>query len=257
MEIGASSRSPLAMDAARSRPRCSIPRESNGTACVAVSSSGRASFLDPSTPQGAVVQDALTRGVTVLLPEVLLGGAEARGEPTALPTDAARHALYAGYTLAYNRCLLSERARDVLIAIEHAHAVGVDPRGRAVGRRSSGHASAARRCARPGRVSRVLADAEWDFDAIESLADPDLLPGALRFGGLGAFAGLCAPTELTLASRSEPLFCDEGLLRRRGSPGSTPRQAAVERRASRVAVGTALRPAEPWSFPRRAEPPLY
>jgi hypothetical protein len=208
-ELGAKDgRRELALSAADGRGEIAatllVPREPNGVACVAVSSSGRASFLEGSTPEGAAVQDALAHGVTVLLPEVLLGGAEARGEATALPTDAERHSRYAGYTLAYNRCLLAERARDVLTAIAYAHSLESIHEVVLWGEGRAGARALLAAALAPSEVSRVLADVDRDLDAIESLADPELLPGALRFGGLGAFAGLCAPSELMLASREEP-----------------------------------------------------
>jgi hypothetical protein len=196
------------------------PREPNGLACVALSSAGRSAFLDPSTPQGSAVREALERGVTVLLPAVLLGEAEARGEALSLPVDPERHAHYAGYTLGYNRSLLAERVRDVLAAITYARSLEGITEVVLWGEDRAGTRALLAAALAPSEVTRVLADAERDFDAIESLADPELLPGALRFGGLGAFAGLCASSKLMLASRSAPFPATKACYAAAGASGS-------------------------------------
>jgi dienelactone hydrolase len=179
------------------------PGEPDGTVCVAVSGAGRAALCDPTTPQGAAVRAALERGTTFLLPEVLLAEAEARGEAVALPVDGDRHVRYAGYTWGYNRTLLAERARDVLATIAYARALPGTRRVVVWGEGRAGtRALLAAALAGPA-VDGVVVDAGWDFDQVESLADPELLPGALRYGGLFAFAGLCAPGELLLCGRED------------------------------------------------------
>ena len=47
-------------------------------------------------------------------------------------------------------------------------------------------------------VVRTAADLDgFQFDGVPN-DDPMMLPGALKYGGLGAFAALCAPGELLL-----------------------------------------------------------
>jgi len=118
-----------------------------------------------------------------------------------LPVDGDRHARYAGYTWGYNRTLLAERVRDVLAAIACARALPGTERVVVWGEGRAGtRALLAAALAGPA-VDGVLIDAGWDFDRVASLDDPELLPGALRYGGLFAFAGLVAPSELLLCGR--------------------------------------------------------
>jgi hypothetical protein len=48
-------------------------------------------------------------------------------------------------------------------------------------------------------VDKTVADMnKFRFDTIEKTDDPMLLPGAVKYGGLAAFAALCAPEKLFL-----------------------------------------------------------
>ena len=46
-------------------------------------------------------------------------------------------------------------------------------------------------------MTRTAADGhKFRFDAITKLDDPMMLPGAVKYGGLGAFLALCAPRSV-------------------------------------------------------------
>jgi dienelactone hydrolase len=106
---------------------------------------------------------------------------------------------YAGYTFGYNRPLLANRVHDILTAVAFAkgykdtktvHLVGWDKAGPWV------------LLARPlcgDAVARTAADGEqYHFDKVRTVTDDMMLPGALKYGGLSAFAALSAPAELYL-----------------------------------------------------------
>ncbi len=112
-----------------------------------------------------------------------------------LPVDAK----YAGYTFGYNRPLVARRVHDILSTVAYAkklpgtkqvHLVGIDEAGPLVilARALCGDA-----------VSRTVADVnKFRFDDVQKTADEMMLPGALKYGGLPAFAALCAPGDLYL-----------------------------------------------------------
>jgi hypothetical protein len=164
------------------------PANPNGTVCIAVAGNGRA--LASTNTEG------FKHGVTYLLPHLLLDA----DEKAKLHVDDT-HRSYAGYTWCYNRVLIAERARDLLVAIAAARKIEGTKRvvlwgeGRA-GPRALLAAALGRRY-----LDRVLVDADWDFTDIKSLDDPDMLPGALRYGGLDGFAALVLPVALTIADQ--------------------------------------------------------
>jgi hypothetical protein len=106
---------------------------------------------------------------------------------------------YAGFTLGYNRSFVAERVHDILTAIAVAKK---HPQARTihlVGWESAGPWVVMARALAGDAVARTAADLNgFRFDAIKSNADPMMLPGAVKYGGLPAFAALCAPGELLL-----------------------------------------------------------
>src|SRR5262249_12325499 len=104
---------------------------------------------------------------------------------------------FAGYTFGYNRPLLANRVHDILTAIALAkgheetktvHLVGFDRAGRwvALARGLCGDA-----------VARTAVDFDrFRFEKVVTVTDEMMLPGALKYGGLGALAALAAPGEL-------------------------------------------------------------
>jgi hypothetical protein len=106
---------------------------------------------------------------------------------------------FAGYTFGYNRPLLANRVHDILTAVAYAkglkgvkkvHLVGVGKAGPWV----------LMACALCGdAVDRCAVDVDgFRFDKVRKTNDEMVLPGALKYGGLPAFAALCAPHDLLL-----------------------------------------------------------
>jgi dienelactone hydrolase len=106
---------------------------------------------------------------------------------------------YAGYTFGYNRPLLAERVHDILTAVAYARGPKNTRKVYLVGLGKAGPWVVLARGLCGGAVARTAADvAQFRFDKIESTADEMMLPGAVKYGGLGAFAALCAPGKLFL-----------------------------------------------------------
>jgi dienelactone hydrolase len=104
---------------------------------------------------------------------------------------------YAGFTFGYNRPLLANRVHDVLTAVAFArghertkavHLLGIDQAGPWV---------ALARALCGDRVARTAVDFDqFRFENVKTTNDAMMLPGALKYGGLPAFAALTAPAEL-------------------------------------------------------------
>jgi len=117
------------------------------------------------------------------------------GEAGALPVDGERHARYVGYTWGYNRTLFAERVADVLTAVARLAELGERPV-RLVGLGAAAPWTVVAASLAGQAVEAVAVEGGWDFDRITELGDPDLLPRAARYGGIGAFAALVAPRRL-------------------------------------------------------------
>lgn len=97
---------------------------------------------------------------------------------------------YAGFTFGYNRALLAQRVRDVLAICESVkcHLVGWG---------AMGPVAVLAKALAGDAVKKTAADLNgFSFEKIEDANDPMMLPGALKYGGMGAFLGLCAPGEV-------------------------------------------------------------
>jgi hypothetical protein len=95
--------------------------------------------------------------------------------------------------------LVAERVHDILTAIAVVQAHPQAKTIHIIGWESAGPLVVMARALVGDAVSRTAADLDgFRFDAIKSNADPKMLPGAVKYGGMAAFAALCAPGELLL-----------------------------------------------------------
>jgi dienelactone hydrolase len=108
-------------------------------------------------------------------------------------------AKFAGFTFGYNRPLLANRVHDILTAIAMAkgheetktvHLIGFDKAGPWV--------ALARALCGDAVVRTALDMNQFRFDAVRTTADEMMLPGGLKYGGLGALTAFAAPSELFL-----------------------------------------------------------
>jgi dienelactone hydrolase len=100
---------------------------------------------------------------------------------------------YAGFTFGYNRSLLAHRVHDVLTAIAAAQRKQI----LLVGWGEMGPVAILAKALAGDAVKKTAADLNgFSFEKIEDANDPMMLPGALKYGGMGAFLGLCAPGEV-------------------------------------------------------------
>jgi dienelactone hydrolase len=148
---------------------------------------GKSSLLEKGkvVPAASVLLEA---GFSVLAPDLLGTGA------SALTKDWAVNKTFAGYTYGYNRSLLANRVTDALLTIAHARAEKGTKNVYLVGWNEFGPIAILARALAGDAVARTVADVnQFNFDKIKDTDDPMMLPGAVKYGGLGAFLALCAP----------------------------------------------------------------
>jgi hypothetical protein len=130
------------------------------------------------------------QNVTLLAVEPLRTGASATAKRTPVNKS------FAGYTFGYNRPLLAERVHDILTAVAFAQRQGAKEI-HLVGQGEAGPWVILARGLCGGAVARTTADVnQFRFERILSMEDDMMLPGALKYGGLMALAGLVAPHDL-------------------------------------------------------------
>jgi dienelactone hydrolase len=191
-------------------------KDFDGTVAVWVHPAGKSSLWQDGKLAPAA-RKLLDGKAAILAVDVFMTG---EFEGAKLPEVEKRWAGYAGYNYGYNRPLAANRVHDILTAVAFArghdktkavHLVGFDKAGPWVllARGLCGDA-----------VSRTAADADrFRFDSVRTLGDEMLLPGALKYGGLGALAAVAAPAEVYIHNHQgtgvggwlKPAYASSGL----------------------------------------------
>jgi dienelactone hydrolase len=164
--------------------------EFDGTIVVWVHPVGKASLVHEGELVSAA-QRILDRKAGILAVDVFLTG-EFQGAK-APPVDQK----YAGFTFGYNRSLLANRVHDILTAVAYAKGQQGTKKVDLIGFEEAGPWVLLARPLCSDTVERTAADCSgFRFEKVYSVNDEMPLPGALKYGGLPAFAALCAPHSL-------------------------------------------------------------
>jgi hypothetical protein len=164
--------------------------EYDGTTVVWVHPAGKASLLKDGKLVPAA-QQLIDKKAGIVAVDVFLTG-EFKDIETA-PVDAR----YAGYTFGYNRPVLANRVRDILTAVAFAKSMRKCKTVHLVGFEEAGPWVLLTRGLCGDAVTRTAADVnQFRFEKVTRADDVMMLPGALKYGGLPAFAALAAPGEL-------------------------------------------------------------
>lgn len=162
------------------------------TAVVWLHPKGRASLLEKGVPT-ASTKALIDAAIIVVAPDLLGTGANTFANPFAVDKN------FAGYTYGYNRSLLANRVADALLTISHAKAMKGVKTIHLVGWDEFGPIAIMAKALAGDAVAKTAADVnQFNFDKIKDTADAMLLPGAAKYGGLGAFLALCAPGEVLI-----------------------------------------------------------
>ncbi len=146
-----------------------------------------------------VVQDLLAAGIAVASIDPWGTGEFVGAQQDPVRTDVDRK--YVGYTFAYNLPLLAHRVQDVMTALVALPKIlaGVESTD-LVGTGAAGTWVLLARALAGDAVSRTLVDLEgFSFSKIHRIDDSMLLPGALRYGGIGGLAALTPPGLIVVA----------------------------------------------------------
>ncbi len=163
-----------------------------GTVVVWVDPAGKSSLL--SGAKLAADAKAILDGGAAVLSIDALGTGE-----LAFPKAPGVNEKFAGYTFGYNRPLLAQRVHDILTAIAFAQKQEGVTTVHLLGRGKAGPWAILARAMSGKAVMRLAADVDrFRFDGIKTTSDEMMLPGAVKYAGLGALAGLAAPGEAYL-----------------------------------------------------------
>jgi len=166
------------------------PAFKNETVVVWVHPDGKSSLVADNRP-AAAARPILDAGAAVLAPDVLGVGEAAHPKPTPVNAE------YAGKTFGYNLPRLAEQVLDILTTVAFARTVLKARRVLLVGWGSMGPAVVLARSVAGDSVARTAADLNrFRFDAVTATSDPMLLPGAVKYGGVGAVLALAAPADV-------------------------------------------------------------
>jgi dienelactone hydrolase len=109
---------------------------------------------------------------------------------------------FAGYTFGYNRTILANRVHDILTGVAAVRKSKGVKQVHLIGFKQAGPWVVLARALCGKAVSRTAADLnQFRFEEVWKPADEVLLPGALKYGDLPAFAALCSPGELYLSNQ--------------------------------------------------------
>jgi len=145
---------------------------------------GGASLFDKDQLAPAVKQ-LVDAGVAVVAPDLLGLGTQK------LPKGYPVNELDAGFTYGYNRSLLAQQVHDALTAVGFARTMKPTEI-QLIGWGACGPVAILAKALADEAVGKLVADRNGlDFGSIVRANDVRMLPGALKYGGLDAFAELC------------------------------------------------------------------
>ncbi|HEV3238517.1 MAG TPA: hypothetical protein VGZ25_16140 [Gemmataceae bacterium] len=171
-----------------------VPPDFNGNVVVWVHPRGLASVFEDGKPVPAA-QAIFDKKAAILAMD--FSGIGENHPNSNMPIDPR----YAGYTFGYNRSLLADRVHDILTTIAFAQGPLEAKHVHLVGWESGGPWTLIAAALAGTSVERVAVDVDqFRFEKVTKTNDPMMLPGALKYGGLPAFAALCAPHELYLTN---------------------------------------------------------
>jgi dienelactone hydrolase len=167
---------------------------------------GKASLFEKGELNPAV-KALVDKGYAVVAPDVFntgeltgnwpLSDGERKGKSFREPSMYPVNTQFAGYTYGYNHPVFANRVHDILTTVAFARDMGQAKTIHLVGWEGAGPWVAAARALCGDAVSRTAIDMnQFRFENVKDVTDENLLPGALKYGGLPAFLALCAPGEV-------------------------------------------------------------
>jgi hypothetical protein len=167
-----------------------------GTVVVWIHPAGKASLIQGGalTPAARMILDH--KGA-IVAPDVFETGELVGSNKTTVDAS------YAGFTFGYNRPLLANRVHDILTTVAYANGLPGVQSVDLIGLDTGGPWALLARALCGDRIHRAAIDANrFDFSQVHDNSDSMMLPGALKYGGLPAFAALSAPGQLLVHNQA-------------------------------------------------------
>lgn len=184
------------------------PKEWRGRVAIWIDGRGKAALYGEDGAPTAAVRRLMDAGVAVAGCD-LLGIGEAVGAegPLERSRSVENPREFLGYTVGYNPPLFAQRVRDVLTVLGFIRHHDYSPaRVDLVATGGAGPwAIGAAAVAREAVDALAVDTGGFRFGRITEIRDPDLWPGAVKYGDLPGLLALCAPVPLWLAGEGESL----------------------------------------------------
>ena len=175
-----------------------IPQQPNGTAVLWFAPTGKKHlFADDGQPT-ADVRALLNAGRSVISADLFQTGEYLADESQTAPAPKVNES-FPGYTFGYNRPLLAERVRDILTVVAGAEWFQDFSRLDLIGTGDAGLWVLLARSLAGDAIDTCVADLQgFGFSQLSNVNDPRMLPGGLKYGGIGGLIALTAPGKLTV-----------------------------------------------------------
>ncbi len=193
-----------------------MPFAADGSVVVWIDGAGKSHLFESNGRPRPEIRKLIGRGMTVVSVDVLGTGETTPGGQPLQVQRVVKNDSYSGYTFGYNRPLFAQRVRDILETVaatfrrdgvQSVHLVGTNGAGPWV------LLANATRGDLP--IGRLIVDVEgFGFSGITSIDDPNYLPGALKYGGLGGLAAISLPDRATVAGWKGVPAWEQAALRR-------------------------------------------
>ncbi len=172
------------------------PRRKTRKVTIWIDGGGKSRLFDGEGRPLPQVAEQLNEGRTIVSADLYRTGEYLTGD---VAPSLNINRTFPGYTFGYNRPLLSERVRDLLTVTALTIRDHPESEVTFVGTRGAG-VWVLLACGLTGEVGeKTIADVNgFTFSQIRDLNNPNLLPGALKFGGLGGLSGLSQTASLEI-----------------------------------------------------------
>eukprot|EP00913_Durusdinium_trenchii_P008868 g8334.t1 len=171
-----------------------VPAGFNRTMAYWVDGNGKSHLFGADGKIKPAVQSILKTGTAALSLDPLKTGEFLKPGETA---KTGVNASYIGFSYGYNQPLIASRVRDILNLVA-THGPIAKPF-QLVGTGAAGPWVLLAGAQAGNKVDRIIVDLNgFSFRKLQKTSDPNFLPGALKYGGIGGLAALAAPTELVV-----------------------------------------------------------
>jgi dienelactone hydrolase len=178
------------------------PKEDRGDVLIWADPAGKSSLLDRFGHVDADAQKLLDSGFAIICPELfLIGENRPQGVAATMPSATIyAKQQYAGFLYNFNRSIMAERVDDLMTTVAFAQSDHHTKRIYLLGTGDVAPAAVMAKVLAGEAIDRTAVDLNgFDCRRVTDPTDQQMLPGLLKYGGLGGFAALCDTGRTMLA----------------------------------------------------------